>query len=95
VTQPAPQHQAAQYSAPIKTNTFALIGFIGAFMIPVVGIVFGVLAQRQIAQTGEAGQGFARWAFGLGLAGTIFQGLFFIVWLSFFFSALSHVPFPN
>jgi uncharacterized membrane protein len=81
-----------QHTAPPKTNTFALIGFIGVFFLPLLGIVFGVLAKRQIESTNEAGRGFAQWAFGLGIAGTAFQIVFFIVWLGFFITAISQVP---
>ena len=76
-------------SAPARTNVFAIIGFICAFLIPVVGIVFGALALRQISDTREAGRGLARWAIGLGLIGTIAQVTFFAVWLSLVLSAIN------
>lgn len=79
-------------SRPPRTNTFALIGFIGVFFMPILGIIFGVLAQRQIAVTNEAGRGFARWALGLGIAGTAFYVLFFIVWFAMFFRMLLNIP---
>lgn len=78
---------------PPRTNTFALIGFIAVFFMPLLGIIFGVLAKRQIEATHEAGRGFAQWAFGLGIAGTVFQVVLFIVWLGFFITAVSRVPF--
>jgi len=79
-------------AAPIRTNTFALVGFIASFMIPIAGLVLGILATRQIEQTRESGRGLARAATIIGLLGTVFQGLFFIVWLILFGQAFSHIP---
>jgi hypothetical protein len=78
---------------PPRTNTFALIGFIASFVIPVVGIVLGVMARRQIAVTREGGRGLARAAVIIGAIGALVQTVFFIVWLSLFTSAISQVPF--
>jgi hypothetical protein len=75
-----------QVAAATKTNLFALIGFIAAFLIPVVGIVFGAIATRQIRDTGEGGRGLSRAAIIIGIAGAVFQLAFFIVWLTLFFS---------
>jgi hypothetical protein len=77
---------------PPKTNTLALVGFIASFMIPIVGIVLGAMAQRQIAITQEGGRGLARAAVILGALGTTFQVVFFIVWLSLFSAAISQTP---
>lgn len=77
---------------PPKTNTLALVGFIASFMIPIVGIVLGAMAQRQIAVTQEGGRGLARAAVILGALGTTFQVVFFIVWLSLFSAAISQTP---
>lgn len=77
---------------PPRTNNLALVGFIASFMIPIVGIVLGVMARRQIAVTKEGGRGLARAAVILGALGTTFQVIFFIVWLSLFSTALSQAP---
>ncbi len=77
---------------PPKTNTLALVGFIASFMIPIVGIVLGAMAQRQIAITQEGGRGLARAAVIFGALGTTFQVVFFIVWLSLFSAAISQTP---
>lgn len=77
---------------PPRTNTLALVGFIASFMIPIVGIVLGAMAQRQIAITKEGGRGLARAAVIIGALGTTFQVIFFIVWLSLFSTALSQAP---
>lgn len=75
-----------------RTNTLALVGFIASFMIPVVGIVLGVLGRRQIDASGESGLGLARAAVIIGVLGTIFQVVFFAVWLSLFLNILSQSP---
>lgn len=77
---------------PPSTNTLALVGFIASFMIPIVGIVLGIMARRQIEVTKEGGRGLARAAVYIGAAGTTFQVIFFIVWLSLFTTAISQTP---
>jgi len=69
---------------PIRTNLLAIIGFVGVFLMPVIGIVLGIMAKRQIAVTGEAGEGLAKWAYILGVLGTILQAVFFVVWIALF-----------
>lgn len=68
---------AAPYTAPVAapgapTNVMAIIALIGAFVIPLAGIIVGFIALGQIKRTGEGGRGLA-------LAGVI---------LGFVFSAL-------
>ncbi|UTT62878.1 DUF4190 domain-containing protein [Microcella humidisoli] len=77
---------------PPRTNTLALVGFIASFMIPVVGIVLGIMAGRQIALTNEGGRGLARAAVIVGAVGTTLQVIFFIVWLSLFSYGVSQTP---
>ncbi|MBB2976241.1 hypothetical protein FHX49_001815 [Microbacterium endophyticum] len=74
-----------------KTNTLALVDFIAAFVIPLVGLILGILARRQLSTPGnpETGRGLARWAMVIGALGTIFQLAFFIVWLSMLFTLLN------
>ena len=78
--------------SPPKTNLFALIGFIGAFMIPIVGIVLGAMATSQISRTNESGRGLARGAIAVGILGTLFQVGFFVVWFSLFFGMIGQIP---
>ncbi|WP_169077422.1 DUF4190 domain-containing protein [Microcella alkalica] len=78
---------------PPRTNTLALVGFIASFVIPVVGIVLGVIARRQIERTGEDGRGLARAAVIIGAIGATAQVVFFIVWLSLFSTAISQATF--
>ena len=88
---PQPQIPQAQIPQAQKINTMALIGFIGAFVIPVVGIVLGVIGFNQTRVTGEGGRGLARAAVILGSVFTLLQVGFFMVWLSLFLNAMSHV----
>ena len=82
------------FAPPAKTNTLALIGFIAAFVIPVAGLVLGILARRQLSVPGnpETGKGLARWAVFIGALGTAFQVIFFIVWLTLVANAISNMP---
>lgn len=77
-----------------RTNMLALIGFIAAFVMPVAGIILGVFALRQLRTPGntESGAGLARWALVIGAIGTVFFVLFFILWATLFFSAMSGQP---
>lgn len=58
----APSAYATGYAPP--TNTLAIISLIGAFLVPIVGIICGHMALAQIKRTGEGGRSLA-------LAGTI------------------------
>lgn len=75
-----------------KTNTLALVGFIAAFVIPIAGLVLGIVARRQLdaRDNTESGRGFARWAMIVGALGALAQLAFFIVWLSLFATAFSN-----
>ncbi len=75
-----------------KTNLFALIGFIAAFVIPPVGMVLGAMATRQIMVTREGGRGLARAAVIVGLLGTLLQIGFFVIWFTLFFTAFGQFP---
>jgi len=43
----------------MENKTFAIIAFILAFFIPLVGIILGIIALRQIKKSGGEGKGFA------------------------------------
>lgn len=47
-----------------RTNTLAIVAFVGSFFVSLLGIIAGHIALRQIKRSGEKGHGFA-------LAGTI------------------------
>tara|TARA_R110002051_G_scaffold302606_1_gene371065 strand:+ start:3010 stop:3267 length:258 start_codon:yes stop_codon:yes gene_type:complete len=72
-----------------RTNTLALIGFIAAFMIPIVGVVLGAMGRKQITSSGESGRGLARAAIIIGIVGTLFQVVFFAVWLTLMTAGLT------
>ncbi|MFD2090767.1 DUF4190 domain-containing protein [Blastococcus deserti] len=50
------------------TNTMAILALVLAFVFPPAGLVLGIVARRQIRQTGEDGEGLA-------LAGIIVGGI--------------------
>lgn len=82
-------------SAFTDVNTYALVSVIAALLCAPVGIVFGILALRQIKQTGERGRALALaglWV-GVGITTTalIIVGLsaLIVVWA---FSLVESVP---
>jgi heme/copper-type cytochrome/quinol oxidase subunit 2 len=42
-----------------KTNTMAILGLIFAFVFPLLGLIFSIVAKGQIKKTGEGGAGLA------------------------------------
>ena len=56
-----------QYARP--TNTMAILALVMAFVFAPAGLILGIIARKQIRQTGEQGDGLA-------LAGIIVGGLF-------------------
>jgi len=77
-----------------RTNILALVAFIAAFMIPPAGLILSFFARRQLDAPGnvESGRGLARWAMVVGILGTLAQLAFFIVWITLFTSAVTHIP---
>lgn len=69
--QPAPYGQGPYGGQPARyggapgptsvqaTNTKAVVALCLGFSAPLVGLVFGILALREIGRTGEGGKGFA------------------------------------
>jgi len=61
---PAPQPMAPSspgyYSPPPPTNTMAILSLVFAFVVPILGIVFGYMAKKQIRERGEGGAGLAK-----------------------------------
>lgn len=72
---------------PPPTNTKAIIALCTVFGTPVLGIVFGVMARREIDRTGEAGRAYATWGMGLGIASVAFWVLYFAAGIAFFLFA--------
>ena len=75
MTEPTPTPYTAPAAAPARpTNTLAIIALVGAFVIPLAGIIVGFIALGQIKKTGEGGHGLA-------LAGVILGIVFSVLWL--------------
>ncbi len=80
----AQQYGQQTYPAPStattldKTNTFAFLTIIFAFLSPIAGIVFGHMSLGQIKRTGDAGRGIA-------LTGLIISYSYFLFILIFVF----------
>lgn len=88
-------------SSPARTsvqryNLFSLVSFIGTFLNPIVGIVFGHIALRQIAATREPGRGFAQAGLIIGYVALssyfVFIVLYVIILAVTFASIMSGVP---
>jgi hypothetical protein len=62
-----PGYAPQAYARP--TNTMAILALVMAFVFAPAGLILGIVARRQIKQTGEEGEGLA-------LAGIIVGGLF-------------------
>jgi hypothetical protein len=54
---PPPRYGHATYQRP--TNTLAILALVMAFVFAPAGLVLGIVARRQIRQTGEEGDGLA------------------------------------
>lgn len=76
------------------TNNLALIGFIAAFVIPIAGLVLGIVARKQLYRPDntESGRGFARWAIFIGTMGALTQFCLFVAIISRFATAISNAP---
>jgi hypothetical protein len=70
---------------PRQTNTMAILSLVLAFVFAPAGLVLGIVARKQIRQTGEDGDGLA-------LAGIIVGGIataLFALMIIFFIVAVS------
>jgi uncharacterized membrane protein len=76
--QPAQPYQSGsaqgygQPSQPQKTNLLAILSLVGAFVFSLAGLVLGIIALKQIKQTGEQGRGLA-------LAGIIISSISIVI----------------
>jgi hypothetical protein len=61
------------------TNTMAILSLVFAFVFAPLGIVFGAMARKQIASTGEDGAGLAKAGLILGVIFTVIGVLYLIV----------------
>lgn len=65
------------YVAQQSTNTMAILSLVFAFIFPLLGLIFGIVARGQIKQTGEQGEGLA-------MAGIIISSVFIVLIVLFF-----------
>ncbi|MEV8337161.1 DUF4190 domain-containing protein [Leucobacter sp. NPDC077196] len=74
-----------------KTNTFAFLAIIFAFLSPIAGIVFGHMGLSQIKRTGDAGRGIALTGLIIGYAYFVFLALFIVIYIGFLFTIFAAV----
>ena len=67
------------YPATRQTNTFAIVALVLSFVFWPAGIVFGHIARRQIARSGESGRGLATAALVIGYLHFAFIALLIFV----------------
>lgn len=67
-----------------KTNTFALLSIVLAFLSPIAGIVFGHMGLSQIKRNGDAGRGIALTGLIISYAYFVFVAIFIVLYIGFF-----------
>lgn len=75
------QGSPSPYGSPLQSdryNVLAIISFVGAFVVPLAGIICGHIALSQIKRTGERGHGLALWGTILGYAFIVLAILLFV-----------------
>jgi hypothetical protein len=80
------------HAIPTATNGYAITALVSSFVIAPLGIVFGHLALRQIARTGEQGRGLAIGGLVIGYLGTAIAGVWVIAATVFVGTLLSSQP---
>lgn len=68
-----------------KTNTFALLAIVLAFLSPIAAIIFGHLGLSQIKRTGDAGRGIALTGLIIGYVYTAATVLFIVAYVGLIF----------
>jgi hypothetical protein len=75
-----PYQTTGQSSGAVRgTNVMAILSLVFAFIFAPLGIVFGAVAKKQIAQSGEQGSGLAKAGFWLGIVFTVLGVLWFVL----------------
>ena len=83
------QQYGAAYGHPPGTNSMAVVALIMVFAMPPLGIVFGVMARRQISRSGEEGWGLATAGLWLGVAICVMGALIVLSWIVAFIHFLT------
>jgi hypothetical protein len=80
-----------QYPPPPArgTNIMAIMAIVFAFVFSPLGIVFGIIARKQIARTGEEGDGLALAGLIVGAVFTAIMVLYFVFMILFFAAAFT------
>jgi hypothetical protein len=79
---PVPTPYTAPAAGPARpTNVLSIIALIGAFVIPLAGIIVGAIALGQIKKTGEAGHGLALAGVILGVVFSLFYVIGIIIYI--------------
>jgi uncharacterized protein DUF4190 len=80
-----------QYPPPPSrgTNIMAIMAIVFAFVFPPLGIVFGIIGRKQIARTGEEGDGLALAGLIVGAVFTVIMVLYIIFMIVLFSAALT------
>jgi uncharacterized membrane protein HdeD (DUF308 family) len=77
------------------TNTMAILALVFAFVFSPLGIVFGIIARRQIRRTGEGGQGLATAGLVLGIiftAITVLSIILMVALIGVAATEIQHLP---
>ena len=91
---PAPTHAPGAYAAVAQPTTaerynlFSLVSFLGVFVVPIVGIVFGHIALRQMRRTQEPGRGFALAGLWIGYVAVACGVLFVLLYIGLIFTMM-------
>lgn len=100
-TENAPPVYPAQAATP-PTNTLAILALVLSFVVSIGGIVCGHLALNQIKRTGESGRELALAGLiigyvltGIAVLVVIGYIIFFVVWLAFFGTVLTQLPYSE
>ncbi len=94
--QPGPYPPAYGYGPPQAypappTNTLAILALVMAFVFAPAAIVLGVVARKQIRETGEQGDGLALAGLILGIAFTALVVIMIVLWIALFAAAVGAV----
>lgn len=76
-----PYYRQPGYYPPRRTNGVAVAALITAFLFSPAGIVLGIIARKQIRQTGEEGWGMATAGLIVGAVLTVLWLLAIVAWI--------------